>query len=60
MFHVKQLQIRLKDLAEKNKSAFGLLNVLNELCKDVYFYPTQYNDEKDMAAQKAKAGKAAE
>ena len=39
---------KCKDLAEKNKSAFGLLNVLNELCKDVYFYPTQYNDEKDM------------
>ena len=39
---------KCKDLAEKNKSAYGLLNVLNELCKDVYFYPTQYNDEKDM------------
>ena len=39
---------KCKDLAEKNKSAFGLLNVLNELCKDVYFYPIQYNDEKDM------------
>ncbi len=39
---------KCKDLAERNKSAFGLLNVLNELCKDVYFYPTQYNDEKDM------------
>ncbi|MBQ7498199.1 MAG: hypothetical protein IJU00_10275, partial [Selenomonas sp.] len=39
---------KCRDLAEKNKSTYGLLSVLNELCKDVYFYPTQYNDEKDM------------
>ena len=39
---------RCLDMAEKNKSIFGVKQILSELTSNLYFYPTQYNDENEI------------
>lgn len=44
------IDIRQKclDMAEKNKSIFGVKQILSGLTENIYFYPTQYNDENEI------------
>lgn len=39
---------KCRDMAQKNKTVFGLKQILAELTNDIYFYPTQYNDKNEI------------